>query len=416
MRSMRRWTRMSGLTSQPCLGSLVEALRHTERDTGLDPEAIRRAQLLLGGGARPVRRLRERPARRARRRSICTRCRAASSPTSRSRRARSASRRAGTRWRSAYRDANDLFGDIVKVTPSSKVVGDMALMMVAQGLTAADVARPGQGDRLPGLGGRDAARRSRPAARRLARGAAEEGAEGRAADHRAAGLAAARRPTSPQLRVEAEKRCGRSVDEQRARLLPDVSQGVRRLRRGRTQVRAGRRCCRRRSIFYGMSRGEEITIELEQGKTLVVRLQAIGETDEEGQVRVFFELNGQPRIVKRAQPRRGRQAAGAPQGRGRQRRPCRAPRCRASVSTISVARRPAVKAGDVLLTIEAMKMETALHAPRDGVVEEVLVHAGQPDRRQGSAGGAGGLGKQRAKGVTVASPAPARKGVGASGR
>ena len=50
-------------------------------------------------------------------------------------------RRAGTRWRKAYRDVNDLFGDIVKVTPSSKVVGDMALMMVAQDLTRADVAR-----------------------------------------------------------------------------------------------------------------------------------------------------------------------------------------------------------------------------------------------------------------------------------
>ena len=45
---------MSGTTSQPCLGSLVEALRHTERDTGLDPDAIRRTQLLLGSGARPI--------------------------------------------------------------------------------------------------------------------------------------------------------------------------------------------------------------------------------------------------------------------------------------------------------------------------------------------------------------------------
>ena len=72
---------MSGLTSQPNLGSIVEALRHSQRDTGLDPEAIRAAQLLLGAGARAVRRLRERHARRARRRSTCTRCRAGSTPT-----------------------------------------------------------------------------------------------------------------------------------------------------------------------------------------------------------------------------------------------------------------------------------------------------------------------------------------------
>ena len=75
--------------------------------------------------------------------------------------------------------------------------------------------------------------------------------------------------------------------------------------------------------FYGLPVGEEIAVEIEKGKTLVVRLQAIGETDEDGQVRVFFELNGQPRIVKVPEPRRRRQAASAPQGRGGQRHPRR---------------------------------------------------------------------------------------------
>ena len=88
---------MSGLTSQPCLGSIVEALAGTERDTGLDPDGDPQDLVLLGGGAHPVSRLRERSPRRAPRRSICTKCRAASSPTSRNRPARSASRRAGTR-------------------------------------------------------------------------------------------------------------------------------------------------------------------------------------------------------------------------------------------------------------------------------------------------------------------------------
>ena len=62
MRSMRRWMRFSGGTSQPCLGSIVEALRNTDRDTGLDIAAIRADLVLLGSGARPVRRLRKRPA------------------------------------------------------------------------------------------------------------------------------------------------------------------------------------------------------------------------------------------------------------------------------------------------------------------------------------------------------------------
>ncbi len=76
-------------------------------------------------------------------------------------------------------------------------------------------------------------------------------------------------------------------------------------------------------FFYGMKLGEEIAIEIERGKTLVLRLQTIGETDEEGKVRVFFELNGQPRIVK--VPNRSAKAhgRGAAQGGGGQRRPCR---------------------------------------------------------------------------------------------
>ena len=126
-----------------------------------------------------------------------------------------------------------------------------------------------------------------------------------------------------------------------------------------------------------MLAGEGIAIELEGGKTLVLRLQAIGETDEEGQVRVFFELNGQPRIVR--VPNRAavaklparRKAEDGNDGHVAAPMP-------GSVSTIPVRPGQPVKAGDVLLTIEAMKMETALHAPRDGVVKEVLVHAASP--------------------------------------
>ena len=53
-----------------------------------------------------------------------------------------------------------------------------------------------------------------------------------------------------------------------------------------------------KTFFYGMEPGEEITAEIDPGKTLEIRLQAVGETDEKGDVRVFFELNGQPRIIR----------------------------------------------------------------------------------------------------------------------
>jgi len=128
-------------------------------------------------------------------------------------------------------------------------------------------------------------------------------------------------------------------------------------------------------FFYGMTVGEEIAVEIEKGKALVVRLQAIGETDDEGQVRVFFELNGQPRIAKvpnrsvvAARPAR-RKADESNDGHVAAPMP-------GSVSSIAVTVGQVVKAGDVLLSLEAMKMETALHASRDGTVSEILVQPG----------------------------------------
>ncbi|MGY3387514.1 pyruvate carboxylase [Bradyrhizobium sp. USDA 3311] len=128
---------MSGTTSQPTLGSIVEALARTERDTGLSPDAIRRISFYweeirsqyaafesdLKAGASEVY-LHEMPGGQF---------------TNLKEQARSLGLEA--RWHDvarAYRAANDLFGDIVKVTPSSKVVGDLALMMVSQGLRSED--------------------------------------------------------------------------------------------------------------------------------------------------------------------------------------------------------------------------------------------------------------------------------------
>jgi pyruvate carboxylase len=116
-------------------------------------------------------------------------------------------------------------------------------------------------------------------------------------------------------------------------------------------------------------------VSLERGKQLVIRTQAIGDTDEDGQVRVFFELNGQPRIIK--VPNRTSKAATVVRRKAEDGNAAHvAAPMPGVVSTIAVAAGQAVKAGDLLLSIEAMKMETALHAERDGTVAEVLVHAG----------------------------------------
>jgi pyruvate carboxylase len=128
-------------------------------------------------------------------------------------------------------------------------------------------------------------------------------------------------------------------------------------------------------FFYGMAPGDEITVAIERGKTLVIRLQAVGETDEEGQCRVFFELNGQPRIVK--VPNRSAAASVPTRRKAEEGNDAHvAAPMPGLVATLAVKPGQRVKAGDVLLTIEAMKMETALHAPRGGTVGDILVQPG----------------------------------------
>jgi pyruvate carboxylase len=129
-------------------------------------------------------------------------------------------------------------------------------------------------------------------------------------------------------------------------------------------------------FFYGLDVGEEIPVELEKGKTLIVRAQAIGETDDNGFRRVFFELNGQPRMVRI--PDRAHGGTGAEARRkAEEGNPSHvAAPMPGVVSTLMVKAGQAVKAGDALLSIEAMKMETALRAERDGTIAEVLVGVG----------------------------------------
>ncbi len=363
---------MSGTTSQPCLGSIVEALRHTPRDPGLDPEAIRQISFYweavrtqyaafesdLKAGASEVY-LHEMPGGQF---------------TNLKEQARSLGLE--TRWHDvakAYRAANDLFGDIVKVTPSSKVVGDMALMMVAQGLSSADVLDPKhdmafpasvvemlRGDLGQPLGGWPKPLQDK-ALKDIKPTTARPGALLPAANLDA-------------VKKEAEGKIGRALegDELLSYLMyPKVFTDY-----AAMQGRYGPVSVLPTPVFfYGMKLGEEIAIQLERGKTLVLRLQTIGETDEEGKVRVFFELNGQPRIVK--VPNRSAKPTVEVRRKAEEGNDTHvAAPMPGAISTVAVKKGDAVKAGDVLLTIEAMKMETALHAPRDGTVTELLVTPG----------------------------------------
>ncbi|MEJ0092538.1 MAG: pyruvate carboxylase [Methylocella sp.] len=364
---------MSGATSQPCLGSIAAALRHSPRDTGLDAEAIRQLSFYweavrlqyaafesdLKGGTSEVY-LHEMPGGQF---------------TNLREQARGLGLE--TRWHEvakAYRAANDMFGDIVKVTPSSKVVGDMALMMVSQNLTPSDVLDPTREiafptsvvEMLKGDLGQPPGGWPKALQAKALKGEApidvRPGALLPAADLGAA-------------RAQAEKACGRQLsDDDLAsylmypKVFTEFSATVRRF--GPVSALPTT------VFFYGMQAGEEIAIEIEPGKTLVLLLQTISETDEEGHVKVFFELNGQQRII-RVQNRSAAVTAvmrrKAEDGNDRH---IAAPMPGAVVS-VAVRSGQEVKAGDIVATLEAMKMETSLHAPRDGKIAEILVAPGQ---------------------------------------
>jgi pyruvate carboxylase len=363
---------MSGTTSQPCLGSIVEALAFTTRGTGLDPEAIRQISFYweavrtqyaafesdLKCGASEVY-LHEMPGGQF---------------TNLKEQARSLGLE--TRWHDvakAYRAANDLFGDIVKVTPSSKVVGDLALMMVSQGLSAGDILDPAREVSFPA------------SAVEMLRGDLGQPPGGWPSALQKKALKGEKpitaRPGSliepidfDEAKAEIEKKIGRSItDEELASglMYPKVFADFAAVAEKYGPVSV----LPTPVFFYGMQPGDEITIEIERGKSLVVRLQTIGATNEEGEVKVFFELNGQPRIVK--VPNR------AVAGRVVSRRKAEdgnvkhvAAPMPGSVSSVAVAEGQAVKIGDVLLTLEAMKMETAIHAARDGVIVELVTKPG----------------------------------------
>ncbi len=364
---------LSGLSSQPCLGSIVEALRGTDRDTGLDAATIRQISFYW-------------EAVRAQYRAFESDLRSGASevylhemPGGQFTNLKEQARSLGleTRWHEvaqAYADANQMFGDIVKVTPSSKVVGDMALMMVSQGLSVADVEDPAKDVAFP------------DSVVKMLHGDLGQSPGGWPKAIQEKALKGEKpitvRPGSllEDADLEAERAAastatGHDIDDAELAsylMYPKVFTDF-----DKAQQQYGPTSVLPTPVyFYGLESGDEIFVDLEPGKTLVVRCQAIGETDEKGEKKVFFELNGQPRNVK--VPDRAHGAVGA--AAMRKAEDGNAAHVGAPmpgvISTVAIAAGQEVKAGDVLVSIEAMKMETALHAERDGKVSEVLVSPG----------------------------------------
>ena len=363
----------AGGTSQPALGSIVEALAHTERDTGLDIAEIRK----ISGYWEHV---------RAQYSAFESGLQAPASevylhemPGGQFTNLKAQARSLGLeeRWEDVaqtYADVNQMFGDIVKVTPSSKVVGDMALMMVSQGLTRAEVEDPERDvafpdsvvDMMRGNLGQPPGGFPAGISAKVLKGQPPM-TERPGKSMPAADLEALRAEVSGALE-------GKQVDDEDLNgylMYPKVFLDY----MGRHRTYDPVRVLPTQTFFYGMQPGEEITAEIDPGKTLEILLQAVGETNEEGDARVFFELNGQPRVIRVPDRKVKSTAAARPKAENGNINHIGAP-MPGVVASVAVLTGAQVHAGDLLLTIEAMKMETGLHAERDAVIKAVHVTPG----------------------------------------
>ena len=364
---------LSGNTSQATLGTVVESLRHTERDTGIDIGSVRR----ISDYWEQV---------RAQYAAFETGQQAPSSevylhemPGGQFTNLKAQARSLGLeeRWPEVartYSDVNDMFGDIVKVTPSSKVVGDMALMMVSQGLSRSDVEDPENDVAFP-----DSVVDMMRGNLGQPPGGFPDGI-----------VAKVLKGDTPNVERPGKSLAPVDLDAERAKL-SDLLEGrenddedlngylmypkVFLDYMGRHRTYGPVRVLPTRTFFYGMEPTEEISAEIDPGKTLEIRLQAIGETLDDGDVRVFFELNGQPRVIR--VPNRTVKAATAarPKADPADENHIGAP-MPGVVASVAATVGAKVAAGDLLLTIEAMKMETGIHAERDAVIKAVPVQAG----------------------------------------
>ncbi len=384
---------MSGSTSQPNLNSVVAALEGTPRDTGLDRATLDRFSdywenvrpyyapfdtAPKSGSAEVY--LHEMPGGQYT-----------------NLKEQAASMGVSHRWPEiarTYAEVNQLFGDIVKVTPSSKVVGDMALFLFSRGIKPADVVNLEPGatpfpesviDMLSGgLGWPDggfpadvsravlgeekhrAAQTRYAEAKKRGLKAPKQSKAARAKEH-AAGLATTRAEVAAHLKQEPDD------DAFYSHLMyPSVHDAFLKHRRQFGDVSV----LPTPAFFYGLQPGEEILVEIEEGKVLIIRLVSVGEPDQDGRRMVNYELNGMARdavvIDKSVQPK----TKAKPKADLSDPNQVAAP-IPGLVAALSASVGAKVKKGEKLLLMEAMKMQTTVYAPCDGTIAEVNVAVGE---------------------------------------
>ena len=367
---------MSGTTSQPNLNAIVAALRNTPRDCGVDLDALNQcadywetvrtyyAPFDTGpkSGTAEVY-IHEMPGGQYT-----------------NLREQAESMGLGARWHDiarTYAEANLALGDIVKVTPSSKAVGDLAIFLVNHNMTVQQFERLGPDhnltlpgsviEMLSGALGEPEGGWPKRLQKAILKGAKPQ--RGRPGAH-----------LTPVNFAETAAMLGRKIGHEPATddvlsflMYPDVFLKFAKARKSYGNVEV----LPTPQFYYGMQKGDEIAVELEPGKALVIKFLTVGEPHPEGFRTVFFELNGQPREVNIRDKSLEVKVAAAPKADPAKPGEIGAP-IPGVVSNVAVELNQLVKKGDRLLVMEAMKMQSTVYAPVGGKVTQVLV---QPGRR-----------------------------------
>ena len=366
---------LSGSTSQPNLNSVCATLANSEQDPGLDMEALNNVSDYWEEVLAQYKPFDSAP--RAGTAEVYEHEMPGGQYTNLREQANAMG--LGHRWREiarTYAEVNLLFGDIVKVTPSSKVVGDMAMFLITRGIKPADVPKlkPGSIDwpesvidmLAGGLGQPDGGWPAELQKVVLNNKPSTTKRPGELAE--SVDLEKTRDSLGKTLNRTA------STDDLYSHLMyPQVFADFETSRITYDDLSG----LPTAAFFYGLTPGEEIEVIIDKGKMLFIKLVSIGEADSEGRRTLFYELNGMPRESVVTDASRAINAAPA-RVKGDPSDPKQA--CApmpGMVTEIDVSPGQEVKEGEKLAVLEAMKMLTTVCAVADGIVKEVLVKKGE---------------------------------------
>ncbi|MGI8743337.1 MAG: pyruvate carboxylase [Bryobacteraceae bacterium] len=365
---------MSGTTSQPNLNSIVAALAHTERDSLLDFEALNTCADYWETVRTYYRPFDNAPPSGTA--EVYVHEMPGGQYTNLKEQAESMG--LGARWHEitrAYADVNFALGDIVKVTPSSKVVGDLAIFLVSHNVSAGDLENlePDHNLTLPN------------SVVEMLSGTLGEPDGGWPPKLQAAVLRGQQPLTGTpgerlqpidlaETAAELEKKVGHRVS--RADLLsylmyPEVFVEFSKARSAYGNVEV----VPTPAFFYGLKEGEEITVELEPGKTLFIKFLTRSEPQPDGTRIIFYELNGQPREAAVRDQALQTTVEARPKADPANPGQVGAP-IPGAVTSVAVKAGQKVAKGDRLLVMEAMKMQSTIYAPAAGEITQVLVNVG----------------------------------------